>query len=365
MKVVLWNARGLKNKREEVSRRIQDCDVLVVTELKNKVNERCKMPNFHVVIKDSHKISKAAAGGIGIMVRKEFKVKELEHIRSGDDNIEVLGVQVSGLKKDLIIIAFYRRPGEVVERGIWKKIINRIGSKDNLLCVGDFNAHNHVWNCERTDRNGENLLEDMEECDLFLVNRDTLNRVGEGGRTNSNLDLGFCSEELIDIMKYSQKDDTWGSDHFPIEFDIGIEMKTYRKKTNRITTKRTDWEIFEQSLKEREKDLEEEEYKVMNNSDKYEKIIRDIKESVRVATYGNGKKILDLERKDGDSLGMVLNKMEGKGLDKDKKGVRKNNIDKSKENSTNKGKKKKNPVSWWDDDCNKVIDDRKKAIKNG
>lgn len=94
MKIILWNARGLKNKREEVSRRIQDCDVLIVTELKNKVNERCKMPNFNVIIKDSHKISKTAAGGIGIMVRKELKVKELEHIRSEDDNIEILRVQV-------------------------------------------------------------------------------------------------------------------------------------------------------------------------------------------------------------------------------------------------------------------------------
>lgn len=140
-------------------------------------------------------------------------------------------------------------------------------------------------------------MDAMEECDLFLVNRDTLSRVGEGGRRNSNLDLGFCSEVLLDVVEYSQKDDTWGSDHFPIEFDVGMELKTYRKKTNRISTKRTDWDMYTQNLKEKEGDLDKEEYKEMNASDKYKKVIRDIKDSVREATYDNGKQTTEMRKR--------------------------------------------------------------------
>lgn len=86
----------------------------------------------------------------------------------------------------------------MAERGSWTKILDKIGQIKNVLCLGDFNAHSKVWNCERTDRNKEILQEEMEEKDLYIINRDTLllSKVGEGGRKHSNLDLGFSSEEL-------------------------------------------------------------------------------------------------------------------------------------------------------------------------
>lgn len=171
------------------------------------------------------------------MVRKDIKIREITNINSTNDNIEVLGLQIVGLAKELTILAFYRRPGEVVERGSWKKIVEKVGQRKNVLCIGDFNAHSQLWNCEKTDRNREILQEEIEDCELYIINRDTLNRV-EGGRRHSNLDLGFESEELICLTKYKQIDDTWGTDHYSIEFEIGISRKIYRKRTNRISTKK-------------------------------------------------------------------------------------------------------------------------------
>lgn len=84
-----------------------------------------------------------------------------------------------------MIIAFYRRPGKVVVAGGWKEILDKIGQVKNVLCLGDFNAHSRIWNCERTDRNGELLQEEIEERDLYIVNRDTLTRVGERGKKHS------------------------------------------------------------------------------------------------------------------------------------------------------------------------------------
>lgn len=119
-----------------------------------------------------------------------------------------------------------------------------MGQIRNTLCVGDFNAHNQLWNCDRTDKNGEILQDEMEECDLFVINRDTLSHVGEGGRRHLNIDLGFGSADLVSITKYKQINDTWGSDHYPIEFDIEAVRKVYKKRTNRISTKKTDWNIY-------------------------------------------------------------------------------------------------------------------------
>lgn len=48
----------------------------------------------------------------------------------------------------------------------------------------------------------------MEGKEMYIVNRDTLSRVGEGGRRHSSLDLCFSSGGLLNIIRYKQLDDT-------------------------------------------------------------------------------------------------------------------------------------------------------------
>lgn len=48
------------------------------------------------------------------------------------------------------------------------------------------------------------------------------------------------TKEIIDVTKYEQIKDSWGSgDHYSIKVEIGINEKKYLKKTNRISTKKT------------------------------------------------------------------------------------------------------------------------------
>lgn len=143
-KVLLWNARGWRNKKEELIKRIQEYDICVITETKNKINEGFKVSGFITIIKNSLRVGAGVSGGIAIMVRKDFKVKELTNIKSGDVNIEVIGIQITGLSKELVIVAVYRTPGEVVVAGKWKEILDKIGQTKNVLYLGDFNAHSRI-----------------------------------------------------------------------------------------------------------------------------------------------------------------------------------------------------------------------------
>lgn len=65
----------------------------------------------------------------------------------------------------------------------------------------------------------------------------------------------------------------------------------------------------------------------MGNSDKYERIVKDLKTSVMIATYGPGAE----GRKD--------------------------------EKVSPARRKEKNPVTWWDADCHQVTEERKKKHK--
>lgn len=90
--------------------------------------------------------------------------------------------------------------------------------------------------------------------------------------------------------------------------------------------------------------IEEEDYKNMDNYEKYDRIIRNIKKSVRIATYGNNETKSEKDNKwenklnnrnKGNDEGKVFKKRE---LIKDNN----ENVEKSNKNNT---RGKKNPVS--------------------
>lgn len=83
--------------------------------------------------------------------------------------------------------------------------------KEGIIITEDFNAHNKVWNCANTDRIGDELFEDFLEKDLFIVNKDTGSRLGEGNQRNSNINLIFYTDNIFDKVHYEQGDDTFGS----------------------------------------------------------------------------------------------------------------------------------------------------------
>lgn len=47
----------------------------------------------------------------------------------------------------------------------------------------------------------------MEDNNLFIVNKDTTSRIGNMVQKDSNLDLIFCSVDMIDIIGYQQMDE--------------------------------------------------------------------------------------------------------------------------------------------------------------
>lgn len=91
----------------------------------------------------------------------------------------------------------------------------------------------------------------MEEDQLQIVNYNTKSRIGEGECRPSNLDLMFCSIDKHHWIEYEQLEDSW-SDHFPIIFDTKLRGDIYIKKSNRISSVKTDWNIYrsEMTIKE-------------------------------------------------------------------------------------------------------------------
>lgn len=161
----------------------------------------------------------------------------------------------------------------------------------------------------------------MEEEEMYVVNTDTMSRMGEGGNRLSNIDLMFCSENIHALIDYTQEEDTWGSDHYSIIFTMGTNRSPYKKITNRISSKKTDWKTYAILMKEKEEILDTREYKEMSREEKYNKIVEWIKEATIIAIHGKQER-----------------KTSAKHIDS-KQGN---------EQQPNKKRKERKPVDWWD-----------------
>lgn len=65
--------------------------------------------------------------------------------------------------KKIDIIGVYRRLGKKTKKNTWVNLIKKCKKKNGIILTGDFNAHHSLWNCERSDENGELLLEEMKD----------------------------------------------------------------------------------------------------------------------------------------------------------------------------------------------------------
>lgn len=182
--------------------------------------------------------------------------------------------------------------------------------------------------CENIDTNEERLLECTTALGYTCLNDDSLSRIGGLHEKSANLDLCFVSYNMTGNINCKQNLDTWGSDHYPITLEYVWNLPILKKK------KQIDWasaligDKFRAFLTNNAK-------KTNNNigpNGEVKKEHQNFAERLyRTVNVTNGK-----TSEHHNSLKSKINKIR---------------------NST------RNPVKWWNMECQKVINNRKKKLK--
>lgn len=242
-------------------------------------------PGYKSIIKNNYRDGLGGAGGVAIVYKNNMKIKRImdRKDRVGFDSIELEMELERKFRCRLLVV--YRRPGKIERAGTWKDLVKNMDKNCDRIVVGDFNVHNVAWNCEETDRNEDRLMDKFEDKDLFIINRDTKSRMGVLGQKDFNINSIFASKGVLNYLEYYQEKDSWDSDHFPIGFKLRVKYGIYKKKTNRLSSKKTDWKIYTELLMEKDYIFDVFEFKEMDEEEKYNMIIvKCMKESVLVAS---------------------------------------------------------------------------------
>lgn len=243
LKAMFWNSRSIVQRQTELHKMLQGIDIFICVESWLKPNYRFQFAGFNTFRKDR---LTSRGGGIVFLVKKNLAFKEITSCTIQNDKIEITGIRLLNTSPSIDIVACYRIPGLTLSQTEWFDIANSIDcNQTHAILIGDFNAHNIKWNCETTDKNGERFDYCIDAKDLFLHNDNSSTHLDISTGKKSNIDLVLSSLPLADKMDVAVSDETFGSDHFPIIFNIDTKRHLYEKKTFKLKSVRTNWSDFQ------------------------------------------------------------------------------------------------------------------------
>lgn len=315
IKILYWNAKSILQRREEVQSIINDLDILICVESWLTPDVNIHYTGFTTFRRDR---THTRGGGIVIFIRNNIAFVEIVNLYSPDQSVEICGIHLNNIEPPLDILACYRSPGHVLSQHQWDDVIQNMQT-GNCIFMGDFNAHHTNWNCRTSDGNGCKLVNAIDKHDIFLHNTDSSSYIDVHRNIKSNLDLILSSINISDKIDVKVSDETWGSDHFPIYINVDSTKLQYKKKSFKIKSLRTDWAKFQIALENCFTDFLSDEYENLSPSSKYDTLVKHIWQSVKMCTP---------RQKTPPNQAVI-----------------------------------KNPVPWWDSDCDKAKRLRKASFK--
>lgn len=315
IRTVFWNGRSDLKHKHELHQILKDIDVLVCVESWLKPGDQFRYPQFNCIRKDRND---RPGGGIIFLIRKNLSYVELTEVTSPDKNVEVCACRITNVVTPFNIVAHYKVPGCTLAQAIWNEIFGNASSTYPSLIVGDFNAHSVEWNCEHSDSNGNRILNATEDFNLIIHNPHTSTRVDFSRNKFSNIDLVISTVDIADRISVSALEDTLGSDHYPLSITMNIAKNLYRKISNRLSTKRTNWSQYDEIMRVNQNTFLTPEFQQLHAVEKYDIFVKKIIDGIKSST--------------------PLTK-------------------------TVANHQHRNPVPWWDKECAEIIGLRKAAHK--
>ena len=215
-----WNARGIRNKGHELIQYIHNISrkphIICVQETFLSSGETYNIPNYVGIYKPR---VAGRQGGCAIYVRTNISYKEADT----PPNKEFQKVIIKGHNIDLEIINFYNPCIEITHEYLLS-IVNGCGP--NYIICGDFNSHNTLWGSNKTDKNGREVEQFLNNNDLVFLNDGSFTRQDPGSLTTTCIDLTIATSNISTKCNWSVNTQNFNSDHFLIVIEVILQRNS-------------------------------------------------------------------------------------------------------------------------------------------
>ena len=226
LRILQWNADGLKSKSDELAARLHasDIDVAVIQESWLAKNDRTPVIQGYCAIREDRKVN-IKRGGLIFYVKKAIPYDIAGYITKKGHEIHTVRIRL-GRRKWINITNLYIPPPNSIGQVIDFDTSLIPFSPSSLIC-GDFNAHHPVWdNIQPEDERGTDLLEWASSNNLSILNNCTVTRHSRITGNGSSPDVTLAGKTWNDKCAWAVDDDEiGGSDHLPIVITVHTSIK--------------------------------------------------------------------------------------------------------------------------------------------
>lgn len=198
---------------------------------------------------NNRQIGQRASGGVSIYVKDIYE----SQIIPLTTNIEAVAVSIK-IPNKVNICNIYIPPNYDLQANELKDLIEQIPTP--RIIVGDFNAHNPSWGSKESNRKGRVVETTMNDLNINILNDGSNTRFNSFSGEFSAIDISFCEPTLSLSLEWEVLPQLYGSDHFPIL----IRNETVDKMTQRSTPMKwkidsANWTLFSANVEERVEEL--------------------------------------------------------------------------------------------------------------
>ena len=232
-RISLFNAQSILSKIDQIKDFLvsKNIDILCINESWLNANQKLKIQNYDIIRLD--RINERG-GGVCIIINKKINYQ----IVSLNTNEEIQVVKIFDqllCAGDFYIVNYYKSPRITEFDPLLLSKIADLG--DNVLLLGDLNAHSSMWSSRLTNKAGEQIVDFIFEKDFCLLNDESPTyQPMHNPDYKATLDLALASSSLMSDFIAFSVDDYIYSDHYPIIIDFkskNINEKGYVVKTIR------------------------------------------------------------------------------------------------------------------------------------
>ncbi|CAG9328038.1 unnamed protein product [Blepharisma stoltei] len=212
------NAHGIKQKKQQIKQFLEDTNAEILGASETHCSETDLLPSIDGY-SWLHNPGSERSSGVGILFKKRLVTGETKLFMKG----RIVGISIA----NLTVIEAYspvEGDGETLEQfyeGINEALAWGRERKEQLIIIGDLNAHVEGWWSEKTNENGYRVKRLCKEWGLELLKLDEPTHLHSSGSTFC---LDYCAADwgvigrVIDFG--CSKNNPIGSDHLPITLKL-------------------------------------------------------------------------------------------------------------------------------------------------
>lgn len=255
LSLVHWNCFKLTIERiEELRLFIEKFkpDIISLNELKLDYYECNFFLNFdgYCAVFRVRQVGPGSGGGVALLINKNICFSNITMFDEYD--FEIVAISLNIQKTNLIVASYYNPPDSLPNRLVFEKL-DRSGS-EYIIC-GDFNSKMECFGCTKRNRNGEYLLNILNDfnCILIYNNKPTYFSFSNSNN-NDVLDMFIHSSALAEkLFSLEVYEEELNSDHAPINAKFNFGSLKNNNKAPVINPfdfdfNRADWQKFKTEL---------------------------------------------------------------------------------------------------------------------